>query len=109
MSENNGRRVALVTGANKGIGFEVARQLARRGDTLLLGARNEGRGREAAENLKAEGLDVEFVHLDVEDAATHQRAAKFVAEKFGELDVLVNNAGIALEAGSNASSVRWTF
>ncbi|MDQ3258541.1 MAG: SDR family oxidoreductase [Acidobacteriota bacterium] len=105
MSENNGQMIALVTGANKGIGFEVARQLARRGDTVLLAARNEERGREAEAKLKAEGFDVHFVHLDVEDAETHQTAAKFVGEKFDRLDVLVNNAGIALDAGSKASNV----
>ncbi len=105
MSENNSQRIALVTGANKGIGYEIARQLARRGDTMLLGARNEERGREAEAKLKAEGFDAHLVHLDVEDAATHQAAAKFVAEKFGKLDVLVNNAGIALDVGSKASNV----
>lgn len=105
MSENNGQRVALVTGANKGIGFEIARQLARRGDTVLLGARNEERGREAEAKLKAEGFDAQFIRLDVEDAETHRMAAKSIAEKFGRLDVLVNNAGIALDANSTASSV----
>lgn len=105
MSENNGGRIALVTGANKGIGFEIARQLARRGDTVLLGARNEERGREAEAKLKAEGFEAHFVHLDVEDAETQQTAAQFVEEKFGRLDVLVNNAGIALDLGSKPSDV----
>jgi NAD(P)-dependent dehydrogenase (short-subunit alcohol dehydrogenase family) len=105
MSENNSQRIALVTGANKGIGFEVARQLATRGDTVLLGARNEERGREAEAKLKAEGFNAHFVHLDVKDAGTHQTAAKFVAEKFGKLDVLVNNAGIALDADFKSSNV----
>lgn len=105
MSENNNKRIALVTGANKGIGFEVARQLARRGDTVLLGARNEVRGREAEAKLKSEGFDAHFVRLDVEDAETHQRAAALVEEKFGRLDVLVNNAGIALDADFKASTV----
>ena len=97
MSENNGQGIALVTGANKGIGFEVARQFARRGNTILRGARNEERGREAEAELKAEGFDAHFVHLDVEDTKTAQTAAKFVEEKFGRLDVLVNSAGIALD------------
>lgn len=99
------KTVALITGANKGIGFEVAQQLARRGDTILLGARNEERGREAEAKLKSEGFNAHFVHLDLEDAETHQRAVKFVEEKFGRLDVLVNNAGIALDAGFKASDV----
>jgi NAD(P)-dependent dehydrogenase (short-subunit alcohol dehydrogenase family) len=102
---NNEKRIALVTGANKGIGFEVARQLARRGNTILIGARNEERGREAAANLNAEGYDAHFVHLDVEDVETHHQAAKFVGENFGKLDVLVNNAGIALDANFKASTV----
>lgn len=105
MSGNNDKRIALVTGANKGIGFEVARQLAGRGDTVLLGARDEGRGREAEARLKAEGLDVHFVHLDVEDAGTHRAAANFIADKFGRLDVLVNNAGVALDTSYKASTV----
>lgn len=105
MNENDSQRIALVTGANKSIGFEVARQLARRGDTLLLGARNEERGREAEAKLKAEGFDAHFVQLDVEDAATHQRAAALVEEKFGKLDVLVNNAGVALDADFKAGNV----
>lgn len=105
MSRNNSQRIALVTGANKGIGFEIARQLAGRGDTVVLGARNEERGREAEAKLKAENFDAHFVHLDVEDAASHQRAAKFVAERFGRLDVLVNNAGVALDGSFKASDV----
>lgn len=105
MSENNDKKIALITGANKGIGFEVARQLAGRGFRVLLGARNQERGAEAEAKLKAEGFDSHFVHLDVEDAGTHQTAAKLIAEKFGQLDVLVNNAGIALDAGYKASTV----
>lgn len=105
MSESNNRRIALVTGANKGIGFEIARQLARRGDTVLLGARNEERGREAEGKLRSEGFDVHFVHLDVGDGETHQTAVRFVEEKFGRLDVLVNNAGIALDGDFKASDV----
>lgn len=105
MSANKGKRVALVTGANKGIGFEIARRLTERGDTVLLGARNEERGREAEAKLKAEGCDAHFVHLDVEDAETHQQAARFVGENYGRLDVLVNNAGIALDGDFKASNV----
>ncbi len=105
MKEHEQKKVALVTGANKGIGFEVARQLARRGDTVLLGARDEARGREAEAKLKAEGFDAHFVHLDLEAAATQQTAAQFVEEKFGKLDILVNNAGVALDADFKASNV----
>jgi NAD(P)-dependent dehydrogenase (short-subunit alcohol dehydrogenase family) len=89
------KKIALVTGANKGIGFETARQLAACGITVLIGARDEKRGREAAETLKKEGLDVQFLQLDVNDPISQDNAAKFIADKFGKLDILVNNAGVA--------------
>lgn len=89
------KKVALVTGANKGIGFETVRQLAQQGITVLLGARDEKRGAEAAAELKAENLDVQFLQLDVNDSASQDNAAKFISDKFGKLDILVNNAGIA--------------
>ena len=91
------QKVALITGANKGIGFETARQLGQRGIKVLLGARSEERGREAEAKLKSEGIDAEFIHLDLGDEKTHESAAKYIEEKFGKLDILVNNAGIWLE------------
>jgi NAD(P)-dependent dehydrogenase (short-subunit alcohol dehydrogenase family) len=103
MTEN--KKIALVTGANKGIGFEVARQLAEQGVTVLLGARNAERGEEAAAKLRGESFDAHFVRLDIQDVATHRAAAQFVEEKFGKLDILVNNAGIALDAGEKPSEV----
>ena len=89
------KKIALVTGANKGIGFETVRQLAAQGITVLLAARDEKRGAEAVTKLKGEGLDVQFLQLDVNNAASQDNAAKFIADKFGKLDILVNNAGIA--------------
>jgi NAD(P)-dependent dehydrogenase (short-subunit alcohol dehydrogenase family) len=86
--------VALITGANKGIGFETARQIARTGVTVLLGARNPALGEEAAATLKAEGLDVRFLPIDITNNATIAAAAKTIAADFGHLDILVNNAGI---------------
>jgi NAD(P)-dependent dehydrogenase (short-subunit alcohol dehydrogenase family) len=103
MAEN--KRVALVTGANKGIGYETALRLASRGMTVLLGARDEQRGKEAAAKLQAEGLDVQFLRLDVNDQTTHKAAHSFIEEKFGKLDVLVNNAGIALDIDQKPSEV----
>ena len=88
-------RIALVTGANKGIGYEVARQLGKRGITILVGARNETLGSEAAEQLKAEGVDAKFVPLDVIEQTTIERAAGDIEREFGKLDILINNAGIA--------------
>ena len=88
-------KVALVTGANKGIGFEVSRQLARAGLTVLLGARDPARGKNAAGKLQGEGLDVRFVAADLDRAAESGVAlAKQIGEEFGHLDVLVNNAGV---------------
>jgi len=87
--------VALVTGANKGIGFEVARAIAQSGYVVLLGARNRATGREAADTLTSERLNVQFVELDVTRMETISAAAARIEADFGKLDVLVNNAGIA--------------
>jgi len=89
--------VALITGANKGIGLEIARQLGRQGITVLLGARDEGRGREAAEKLRADGVDARSIQLDVTSVETIDRAAHRIEKEFGRLDVLVNNAGIFID------------
>lgn len=88
-------KVVLITGANKGIGFEVARQLGRAGFTVLLGARDAKRGEEAAAKLRGEGLDVRYVVADLDRAAeTGKALADQIQKEFGHLDVLVNNAGI---------------
>jgi len=87
-------RVALVTGANKGLGLETARQLGAHGLTVLLGARDLGRGKQAADTLAAEGLDAHPLQLDVTDPACVADAAARIEERYGRLDVLVNNAGI---------------
>ena len=98
-------KIALITGANKGIGLEIARQLARdESFTVLLGARDEARGQAAAQQLQGEGLDVQFVPLLVTDAASIQNAARWVEERFGVLDVLINNAGIAKDSGAPSST-----
>lgn len=101
---NEHRPRALVTGANKGIGREVARQLAVRGYTVWLGSRDDGRGREAAGVLASAG-DVRFVRLDVTDARSVDQAAETVRAASGELDLLVNNAGIYLQADGSPSVV----
>ncbi|GLW03593.1 SDR family oxidoreductase [Streptomyces lavendulae] len=88
------RRYALITGANKGLGRETARQLGRMGMTVLIGARDAARGENAAHELRHCGIDARFVHLDVTDEATVRAVAAAVEEDFGRLDVLVNNAGI---------------
>jgi len=91
------QQTALVTGANKGIGFEAARQLARQGFTVWLGARDEARGEAAVKELGVDG-DVRFVGLDVTDEASVRAAAQRIEEETG-LDVLVNNAGVAFADG----------
>jgi len=87
-------KIALITGANKGIGYEIARQLGERGHTVLVGARDETRGRQAVDSLGAQGIGAVPLRLDV----TEQR--------YGRLDVLVNNAGIAGAANGAPSTVR---
>src|SRR5580658_7690776 len=95
--ENPLKKIALVTGANKGIGFEVARQLAASGCSVLLGARNRALGEKAAATLKREGCDVRYLSIDLDDPATIATAAKDIDAGFGHLDILVNNAGIAAQ------------
>jgi NAD(P)-dependent dehydrogenase (short-subunit alcohol dehydrogenase family) len=87
--------IALVTGANKGIGREIAAQLAEHGMTVLVGARDRERRTEALAALRAQGGRAHPVALDVTDRASVAGAAAHVEERFGRLDVLVNNAGIA--------------
>jgi NAD(P)-dependent dehydrogenase (short-subunit alcohol dehydrogenase family) len=84
-------KVALITGANKGIGLEIARQLGRQGMTVLISARDVGRGREAAEGLKSAGISAYCIRLDMTSQATIDRAACHIAEEFSKLDILVNN------------------
>ena len=90
------QRIALVTGANKGIGFEVARQLAREGFHVFLGARDTEAGRAAEGKLREEGA-VTFLKIDISNAESTERAAEEFSRQADHLDVLVNNAGIMLD------------
>jgi len=96
--------IALVTGANKGIGYEIARGLGAKKITVLAGARDEARGQAAVAKLNAEGTDARFIKLDVTDQATIRHAAEWIEKEFGRLDILINNAGIA-EWGLKPSNV----
>jgi NAD(P)-dependent dehydrogenase (short-subunit alcohol dehydrogenase family) len=87
------KRIALVTGANKGIGFETCRQLAQQGVKVLLGARKAEMGQAAARKLREEGLDVETVVIDITAPLQIEEVRKLIADSHGHLDILVNNAG----------------
>ena len=98
------KKIALVTGANKGIGFETARQLAALGITVLLGARDAAKGEAAASRLRAENLDVRPIIIDVNDPESIKRAAARVEKEFGRLDILINNAAVMLDDGKKKVS-----
>ena len=96
--------IALITGANKGIGYEIALGLGAKGIVVLIGARDEARGQAAAAKLNEQGIDARFVRLDVTNKETIDRVARWIEDEFGRLDILVNNAGIG-EWGTKASEV----
>src|SRR5690242_18454095 len=101
-------RVALVTGANRGIGLEVCRQLGERGHVVILTARDEQKGRAAAEPLRRAGIDVRVQQMDVADDHSVREAAAAVGRSIGRLDVLVNNAGILYDTWHHAASAGLT-
>ena len=108
------RRIALITGANKGIGLEVARQLGKAGHHILLGARDEARGRAAEKTLRDEGIAVRYVTVDLGDSASLLAVAADIEANEGRIDILVNTAGIAIQGDGLPGStdldvVRRTF
>jgi len=91
----NEKRIALVTGGNKGIGLQISRNLSGAGCSVLLGARNAERGKQAVRMLEESGLgDLHFVEIDVTKQDSVTAAAQHIQSQFGRLDILVNNAGI---------------
>ena len=90
-------RIALVSGGNRGIGFEICRQLAARGLTVVLTARDSTQGKSAARTLQDEGLRVEFHRLDVTSCRSVRACVSAVVERLGRIDALVNNAGIMID------------
>jgi len=99
------QKIAIVTGANRGIGFEICRQLARRGIHVILTSRNEARGKAACQKLEAEGLGVRFHQLDVTDHESIHRLRDFIRDEYGRLGILVNNAGVYVDEGVSAFQV----
>jgi NAD(P)-dependent dehydrogenase (short-subunit alcohol dehydrogenase family) len=91
------KQVALVTGGNRGIGYELVRQLALKGFKVIMASRNPETGQVAAQKLKESNLDVSFVEMDVENQESISQAAIAVNEWYGRLDVLINNAGVYLD------------
>jgi NAD(P)-dependent dehydrogenase (short-subunit alcohol dehydrogenase family) len=91
------KKIALITGANKGIGLETARQLGQQDITVLAGARDQAKANKAAEELRKERLDAHGIVIDVNDADSIQKAAARIGRDYGRLDILVNNAGVMID------------
>jgi NAD(P)-dependent dehydrogenase (short-subunit alcohol dehydrogenase family) len=110
---HNAAQVALITGANQGIGFEIARQLGKQGIIIIASARDKQRGIKAVETLRSDGIQAHSLVLDVTDQRTIDDAVTEVERKFGKLDILVNNAGIVAErtlpSEAQVENVRKTF
>jgi NAD(P)-dependent dehydrogenase (short-subunit alcohol dehydrogenase family) len=87
----------LITGGNRGIGLETARELGKQGYRVVIGVRDSAKGEAAVKTLRAEGVDAEAVHYDAEQPATDKTVLEHLTQRYGKLDVLVNNAGIARE------------
>ncbi len=100
------QKIILVTGANRGIGLEIVKEVAELGHIAILTARDEVKGRKAAEDLQQSGLNVHFIQLDACDENSIQQAVSKVAEQFGRLDVLINNAGIFTDREDSLSVSR---
>lgn len=101
-------RIALVTGGNRGIGMEIARQLALKGIKVLIGCRDEDKGRNAVEQLGKGGVSVELEVVDVNSHDSIVQMLKSVKKKYGRLDILVNNAGVILDRGTSILNVKET-
>jgi NAD(P)-dependent dehydrogenase (short-subunit alcohol dehydrogenase family) len=94
---SDAKKIALITGGNKGIGLETARQLGKLGITVLVGVRDLAKGEAAVTALKKDGVDARAVKLDVDNSADYEAVAKLIEKDYGVLDILINNAGIMLD------------
>jgi NAD(P)-dependent dehydrogenase (short-subunit alcohol dehydrogenase family) len=101
-----GDKVAFITGGNKGIGLETARQLGKLGIKVVIGSRDLAKGKEAVAKLKADGVDAEAIKFDVLNSADYKDAYKYLDQHYGKLDILINNAGVTKEnfLGGNQTS-----
>lgn len=105
MADDEHERLTLITGADKGIGFQTASALVQRGQHVLIGARSLAKATAAKDQIAKQGGKVDVVLLDVTDSATIEKAAHQVADQFRWLDTLINNAGIALDNHEPASKL----
>ena len=102
---NTNDTVALITGANRGLGLQTARELGKLGITLLLGVREMANSRKALEELTGLGYKAEVISLDVADTDCHKQVYDRIREKYGKLDILVNNAGIWKETTTSSANI----
>jgi len=98
-------KVILVTGANKGLGLETVKQLAKEGNTVIIGSRDKERGDAAVDSIKNEGISAEAIEIDLTNSSTVDEAVNYINEKHGKLDVLINNAGAVINEGWMGNSV----
>ncbi|HZV34412.1 MAG TPA: SDR family oxidoreductase [Verrucomicrobiae bacterium] len=99
--KTNGK-VALITGANRGIGLETARQLGKEGITVIIGSRDAKQGEAAAAKLRSEKISAESIRLDVANEEDRRAAHKYIEQNHGKLDILINNAGVHFESGTHS-------
>jgi NAD(P)-dependent dehydrogenase (short-subunit alcohol dehydrogenase family) len=95
-------KIAFVTGANRGLGLETARELGKRGIAVVIGSRDSKKGEAAAAKLRGEGITADTLTFDVTNTRDHQKAYDFFAKKYGRLDILVNNAGVWKESDTSS-------
>src|SRR6266446_4211190 len=97
-------KIAFITGGNRGLGLETARELGKQGIVVVLGSRDSKKGEAAAATLRNEGITAESLGFDVNKSQDHQKACDYFEKKYGRLDILVNNAGVWKESDTSSPS-----